>query len=185
MLSSTSMRLFCKILVAEPPELPTLQIIESIEQSASVEQVLARVECSEPVAHLALVFDGVELAPSASLRACGLSDGATIHVICKRRTLRLRSVAAAEAQPSEAWGDRRFSMQRRHGASARLGRGEVPQSRRGRARSLGHARGLWRASSASARRQWCHRRRWGALSVPPTRAATAGAACSGRGALWL
>ena len=166
------MRLFCKILVAEPPELPTLQIIESIEQSASVEQVLARVECSEPVAHLALVFDGVELAPSASLRACGLSDGATIHVICKRRTLRLRSVAAAEAQPSEAWGDRRFSMQQPAAMARRL------RLDAARYRNLDEgAPGAWDTLEACARIQ---RERTetvvpsatpGALlSVPPTRA---------------
>ena len=81
-------RLFVKVLANEPP---SLHVIEH-KASSTVGAVLAAVEasCDEPAANLALVYDGTELPAKSKLHDCGLSDGVTVHVICRRRTLRLR-----------------------------------------------------------------------------------------------
>eukprot|EP00966_Prymnesium_polylepis_P189304 4385774-Prymnesium_polylepis.1 len=90
------LRLFLKVLISEPPHLQQ----HEAKPEASVESVLAAVRSEEPAAHLALVLEGAELPRARALAACGVSDGATLHVICTRRTLRLRTDAdGARPQP--------------------------------------------------------------------------------------
>ncbi|KAL1499508.1 hypothetical protein AB1Y20_011711 [Prymnesium parvum] len=85
------MRLFLKVLLHDPPSLQQL----SATPEQTVSELLAAVQCDEAAAHLALVREGVELPRSSSLAACGIADAATLHVICTRRTLRLRHASAA------------------------------------------------------------------------------------------
>ena len=91
------MRLFFKVLCVEPPQL--LQL--SADAKDTVRDVLARVQCGEPAEQLALVHEGKELTVSQSLDYAGVQDGATLHIICTRRTVRLLAKGQA-ADPSPA-----------------------------------------------------------------------------------
>ena len=92
-----AMRLFLKVLCVEPPQL--LQL--SADPKDTVQDVLARVQCGEPAEQLALVHEGKELTVSQSLDSAGVQDGATLHIICTRRTVRLLAKGQA-ADPSPA-----------------------------------------------------------------------------------
>ena len=133
-------RLFVKVLVAEPPLLHVLEHASS----GSVGSLLSRLQavCAEPTANLSLVYDGAELPHEAVLRACGLTDGATVHVICKRRTLRLRERDASDdTNPvKEAW-PASASVARRLRLDAARWRGD------------GAAPGAWSGRDALARLQ--------------------------------
>ena len=99
--TSNTWKLFAKLLATEPPKLQVLEL----SSTATVASILARCEqmCAEPASNLSLVHDGAELANEKTLRAAGLADGETVHVICKRRTLQLRSAAPPESITQEAW----------------------------------------------------------------------------------
>ena len=95
--AAVAMRLFFKVLCVEPPQL--LQL--SADAKDTVRDVLARVQCGEPAEQLALVHEGKELTVSQSLDYAGVQDGATLHIICTRRTVRLLAKGQA-ADPSPA-----------------------------------------------------------------------------------
>ena len=87
------MRVFLKVLISEAA--PHLQQLTA-QPEDTVGSVLEAVRCDEPVTHLALVREGVELERTSTLAVCGVADGAMLHVICTRRTLRLRT---ADVEP--------------------------------------------------------------------------------------
>ena len=93
------MRLFLKVLCVEPAQL--LQL--SADPKDTVRDVLARVQCGEPAEQLALVHEGKELSASQRLDSAGVQDGATLHIICTRRTVRLLSKGQI-ADPSPGGG---------------------------------------------------------------------------------
>ena len=90
------MRLFLKVICVEPPQL----LEKTVDPRDVVRDVLYRVQCGEPAEALALVYEGRELPIAQTLEAAGVQDGATVHVICIRRTVRLH----AKAQVAELTG---------------------------------------------------------------------------------
>ena len=82
-----------KLLCNEPPTLESI----SFSRSDTVAEFLARLDgAAEPPGNLALLHSGVELARDQTMGECGVADGAVLHVIARRRSLRLdRGVAAS------------------------------------------------------------------------------------------
>ncbi|KOO33891.1 hypothetical protein Ctob_011754, partial [Chrysochromulina tobinii] len=105
-MSSSTLRLYCKVLVVDPPTLVKLDVAPS----ATVLSVLQRIECGEPAANLALVHEGDELRTDATLEAKGISNNATLHVICTKRTLRLRAPSDSPAAHPPAALARRLRL---------------------------------------------------------------------------
>jgi hypothetical protein len=103
---SSTLRLYCKVLVVDPPTLVKLDVAPS----ATVLSVLQRIECGEPAANLALVHEGDELRTDATLEAKGISNNATLHVICTKRTLRLRAPSDSPAAHPPAALARRLRL---------------------------------------------------------------------------
>ena len=98
-ITAPGMRLFLKVLCVEPAQLIQL----SADPKDTVRDVLARVQCGEPAEQLALVHEGKELSASQRLDSAGVQDGATLHIICTRRTVRLLSKGQI-ADPSPGGG---------------------------------------------------------------------------------
>jgi len=105
-MSSSTLRLYCKVLVVDPPTLVKLDVAPS----ATVLSVLQRIECGEPAANLALVHEGDELRTDATLEGKGISNNATLHVICTKRTLRLRAPSDSPAAHPPAALARRLRL---------------------------------------------------------------------------
>ena len=105
-MSSSSLRVYCKVLVVDPPTLVKLDVAPS----ATVLSVLQRIECGEPAANLALVHEGDELRTDATLEGKGISNNATLHVICTKRTLRLRAPSDSPAAHPPAALARRLRL---------------------------------------------------------------------------
>eukprot|EP00962_Isochrysis_galbana_P004573 scaffold1247_cov101-Isochrysis_galbana.AAC.1 len=82
-----------KLLCNEPP---TLQSV-SFAPGDTVREVLARLDgACEPPGNLAMLHAGVELGRERTMRECGVSAGAVLHVIARRRTIRLQQPTAAD-----------------------------------------------------------------------------------------
>ena len=136
------MRLFLKVICVEPPQL----LEKTVDPRDVVRDVLYRVQCGEPAEALALVYEGRELPIAQTLEAAGVQDGATVHVICIRRTVRLH----AKAQVAELTGA--------------LTRSLVQGSAAARVRASRAAEAV--AASASAQRVGHHVARWHCKCIP-------------------
>ena len=113
---ATSFRVFLKVLTDESSG--QLQQLDA-SPADTVDSILARIDSVEPASNLSLVLDGSELARSSQLRSHGVTDGMTLHVICRRRTLRLRSQdAEARGAPMQTARRLQMSRQQPHGSWA-------------------------------------------------------------------
>jgi hypothetical protein len=101
----TTLGAIAKLLCNEPPTLESV----AFAPGDTVLEVLARLEgACEPPGNLAMLHAGVELGRERTMRDCGVSAGAVLHVIARRRSLRLhpppatncRSAAAGPVLPS-------------------------------------------------------------------------------------
>ena len=97
-----SLRIFAKILSADDSNAPTLRVLD-LPSCTTVQTVLEMLENTEPAANLVLILDGIELPLNAALPSCGVIDGTTLHVVCKRRTLRLRPSAERPCCVGHDW----------------------------------------------------------------------------------
>ena len=108
--------IFLKVLCNTPPTLQQL----SFHAKDTVHSLLARVQTSEPLSALALLFNGDELKPATLLSEARVLDGATVHVIVTRRTPTFGAHSAPRSDGSRARSLARLSIV---GGAARDGLG--------------------------------------------------------------